>query len=365
MGVAHWRGQYGEAALRTGYAENMRISPCLELWPAGERGLYRGGELIWQLPDAPTNGTQSSDRKLPVFWDWSWRAVLRAQGPDARKWLHGMLTANVRDLKPGLHAPALALNARGHMIATLQLACIAADTFLLLTEETQRFSLYAQLRRYIIREKVEFCDLEEKLCALAIAGHSENINGPGLPDFRPKPGEIFTLPDQSSYWACHSWPDPDCPRQIYEWLAPPPMILETARQWTTGAGPRLEPAILQEQRRIEAGVPLWQADIQERMLPQEARQTAAVDFHKGCYLGQEIVERIRARGQVHRGLFRIRSRQALRAGDSLLRGQDSAGEVTSATALRAGLWAAMAILRHGEPGETLTTITGGSVTVLD
>lgn len=343
----------------------MRTSPCLALEPAGERALYRGSELIWQLPETASIGARSSDRDPPVFWDWSWRAVLRAQGPDARKWLHGMLTANVRDLKPGHHAPALALNARGHILATLNLTCIAPDNFLLLTEEIQRSSLYAQLRRYIIREKVEFCDLEENFCSLAIAGNPKSVHWPGLPDIRPQSGQILTLQDQQSYLACHTWPDMDSPLQIYEWLAPPPMLLEKARQWTSGAGPRFEPAAMQEQRRIKAGLPMWQTDIQERMLPQEARQSSAVDFHKGCYLGQEIVERIRARGQVHRGLFRIRSGQALRAGDSLLRGQETAGEITSAMASSTELWAAIAILRHGQPGETLKTLTGGSVTVLD
>lgn len=350
----------------------MRTSPCLPLWPAGERGLYRGAELVWQLPDA-VPATHSSNLAPPLFWDWSWRSVLRAQGPDARKWLHGMLTANVRDLKPGNHTPALALNARGHILATLQLACIAPDTFFLLTEETQRSSLYAQLSRYIIRGKVEFCDLEEKFCSLAIAGppatEAGHGNWPGLPDFRPQAGQIMAMPDpqpdQPSYLACHVWPDLDSPLHIYEWLAPAPVILETARQWTRGPVPRFEPAFMQEQRRIEAGVPLWTTDIQDRMLPQEARQTSAVDFHKGCYLGQEIVERIRARGQVHRGLFRIRGGHALRAGDALLRGEETVGEITSAIASRTGSWGAIANLRHGQPGETLKTLTGESVTVLD
>jgi aminomethyltransferase len=65
------------------------------------------------------------------------------------------------------------------------------------------------------------------------------------------------------------------------------------------------PAATPEDRRIvrlEHGRPRYGEDITEATLPQESQQMHAVSFNKGCYLGQEIVERIRARGQVHRRL---------------------------------------------------------------
>jgi aminomethyltransferase len=52
--------------------------------------------------------------------------------------------------------------------------------------------------------------------------------------------------------------------------------------------------------RIVHGIPQYGQDIRERDLPQETEQTQALNFTKGCYIGQEIVERIRSRGQVHR-----------------------------------------------------------------
>ena len=55
-----------------------------------------------------------------------------------------------------------------------------------------------------------------------------------------------------------------------------------------------------EMFRISRGIPRYGADIRERDLPQETGQTRALSFTKGCYLGQEIVERIRSRGAVHR-----------------------------------------------------------------
>jgi folate-binding protein YgfZ len=55
-----------------------------------------------------------------------------------------------------------------------------------------------------------------------------------------------------------------------------------------------------EALRLLEGVPLYGRDITEKYLPQETNQPQALHFNKGCYLGQEIVERIRSRGQVHR-----------------------------------------------------------------
>ena len=55
-----------------------------------------------------------------------------------------------------------------------------------------------------------------------------------------------------------------------------------------------------EMQRIVAGIPLYGVDIRERDLPQETEQMRALNFNKGCYVGQEIVERIRSRGNVHR-----------------------------------------------------------------
>jgi folate-binding protein YgfZ len=55
-----------------------------------------------------------------------------------------------------------------------------------------------------------------------------------------------------------------------------------------------------EMQRIVTGVPLYGVDIRERDLPQETEQMRALNFNKGCYVGQEIVERIRSRGNVHR-----------------------------------------------------------------
>ena len=84
--------------------------------------------------------------------------------------------------------------------------------------------------------------------------------------------------------------------------------------------------------RLEHGTPRYGEDISERYLAQEANQTHALHFHKGCYLGQEIVERVRSRGLIHRVLkaLEIEGQRPPEPRTKLQVGGASAGEVTSA-----------------------------------
>jgi aminomethyltransferase len=84
-------------------------------------------------------------------------------------------------------------------------------------------------------------------------------------------------------------------------------------------------------QRIVAGIPLFGLDIRERDLPQETEQMRALNFNKGCYVGQEIVERIRSRGNVHRKFtgFMVEGAKPIEAGAKILAGEKEVGEITS------------------------------------
>ena len=106
-----------------------------------------------------------------------------------------------------------------------------------------------------------------------------------------------------------------------------------------GRQPRWDAASL-EAFRIAEGIPLYGVDIAERDLPQETSQLRALHFNKGCYLGQEIVERIRSRGNVHRHLRQLEIFGPLPArgtelhfDDGTLDGETAAGHITSAAEL--------------------------------
>jgi aminomethyltransferase len=100
--------------------------------------------------------------------------------------------------------------------------------------------------------------------------------------------------------------------------------------------------------RIENGIPRYGEDISERYLVQETQALQAVHFNKGCYLGQEIVERVRSRGQVHRFLssIRLQSSNVPEPGSKLVANGAPAGEITSAAFSPAlGQTVALAYLR--------------------
>jgi aminomethyltransferase len=112
-----------------------------------------------------------------------------------------------------------------------------------------------------------------------------------------------------------------------------------------------------EKWRIAAGIPRYGIDIRERDLPQETGQEQALNFNKGCYIGQEIVERIRSRGAVHRRFtgFSFEGQASPLPGTKILHDGREVGEITSATALPSGKAIGLGYLRReaGGPGTTL------------
>jgi folate-binding protein YgfZ len=123
-----------------------------------------------------------------------------------------------------------------------------------------------------------------------------------------------------------------------------------------------------EMLRITAGIPLYDVDIRERDLPQETEQMRALNFDKGCYVGQEIVERIRSRGNVHRKFagFLAEGPAAITAGDKIVSGEKEVGEITSVAALDAssgGQTIALGYIRRevGVPGREVTIGTVSAI----
>ena len=120
--------------------------------------------------------------------------------------------------------------------------------------------------------------------------------------------------------------------------------------------------------RIECGRPRYGEEITERYLVQETGQLQAVNFSKGCYLGQEIVERVRSRAQIHRVLRRLEidTSQPPAAGTKLKSGDADAAEIASAVFSPAlGKTVALAYVRtqFAEPG-TKIALDGTSGRVL-
>jgi len=222
---------------------------------------------------------------------------IRITGEDRVRWLNGMTTNSIQALQPGEGCYTFFLNAQGRIQADAT-AWLLEDSILLETSCNRVEALIAHLDRFIIMDDVELSVAPER-SALALIG-------PQAPAMLASlnlaiPGELNLTHD-----AFHGAPidilcahSPLVPR--FELWAPPPMIDAIAQTLEdAGASPTLAAAL--EHLRLLEGTPLYGTDVRERDLPQETGQTRALHFAKGCYLGQEIVERIRSRGNVHRAL---------------------------------------------------------------
>ena len=231
-------------------------------------------------------------------YDLSNRALLAVSGADRVRWLNGMITNKVRDLAAGQGVYAFVLNPQGHILGDLY-AYNRGESFLLETERAQLPKLLELFRRYIIMDKVEITDLSDKIAAVGMAGPKsrETLGAAGLDVHELQPLEMKGL----------KWREHDASllrgdsekHESYEvLLAPEAAAKFSSALQQNGATPVGTAAL--ELYRIALGVPRYAVDIRERELPAETGQMRALHFSKGCYIGQEIVERIRSRGNVHR-----------------------------------------------------------------
>ena len=226
------------------------------------------------------------------------RAKIQLTGSDRVRWLNGMITNNVRDLAVGHGVYAFLLNPQGHILGDL-IAYNCSDLLLVDTDQSQLEKILATFDHYIIMDDVEVTNITEKLSAVGIAGPTaENVlREAGFEVPQLKPLEIADIAWQQARVSIVRGEREAFPS--YEiWVAPEHVA--SVREKLQSSGAILMGPEALELYRIALGIPLYGKDIRERDLPQETEQQHALNFNKGCYVGQEIVERIRSRGAVHR-----------------------------------------------------------------
>ena len=291
-------------------------------------------------------------REHAAWLDLSARGKIAVKGEDRTRLLHAMTTNHVQRLKPGEGCYAFFLNAQGRILGDVNLLCFE-DHFLLDTEPETRRKLFEHLDRYIIADDVTLEDQTDRIATIAVEG-----------------------PEAAAVLAKLAAPLPEAPYSTLAWGES-----TVARLNLTGSDgffilvPAADKAALAENLaaagaaaanpedtrvvRIEHGRPRYGEEITERYLVQETGQLHAVHFSKGCYLGQEIVERVRSRAQIHRELHRVEidTPEVPEAGTKLKAGDADAAETASAVFSPAlGKTVALAYVRvqHAEPGTELT-----------
>ena len=269
-------------------------------------------------------------------YDLGYRAKISLTGGDRVRWLNGMVTNNIRDLAAGQGVYAFLLNPQGHIVGDL-FAYNRGESIVVDTDRSQVEKILATFDRYIIMDDVEVTNLGDSITALGIAGPKSRevlaAAGIAIPDKTPL--QIFEAKCACDCECVHCTAvrgeDPEY--ETYQLWLPPGDIRKT---WDAlvahGAMPVGSEAL--EIQRIASGIPLYGVDIRERDLPQETEQARALNFNKGCYVGQEIVERIRSRGAVHRKFSGFLADSGpLAPGAKIVVGEKEVGEITSVASL--------------------------------
>jgi aminomethyltransferase len=263
-------------------------------------------------------------RDAGAWLDLSARGRIYASGADRARLLHAMTTNHVQQLTPGTGCYAFFLDAQGHIQADLNLLCLE-DRFLLDAEPETRERVFRHLDKFIIADDVALEDVTGTLACVAVEGPQA---GAVLAAIRaPAPRAEYSHAPWNGALVQRASQTGEPGFRIF-------MPVETMADWIA----RLESAgavhATQDEARtvrLEHGKPRYGDEIFDTTLPQETGQMHAVHFAKGCYLGQEIVERIRSRGHVNRLLVKleVEGDAPLAGGTKISAGAGEAGEIAS------------------------------------
>ncbi len=277
------------------------------------------------------------------------RGFLRVTGPDAARWLNGIVTNAILTLAPGEGCYNFLLNAQGRIEGDCTIYREPGEgptEFLLATTAAQVEAIRQHLDRFIIMDDVELTVLEglagvlvagpQALSVVAALGTENQRSAPCSPGTQGPPPQTLNL-KQTMYAGAPVRLMLAFSRLIprYEIWSDPSTIASILVELNDSEAVPVSSRALEHLRLLE-GTPLYGQDIRNsetaRDLPQETSQTQALHYSKGCYLGQEIVERIHSRGQVHRQFmaFRLTGELPETLPAALEAAGKPAGEITSA-----------------------------------
>jgi folate-binding protein YgfZ len=306
--------------------------------------------------------------------DTNFRTVFALTGPDRVRYLNAVTTGNIRDLMTGQSALGLLLNAQGHMLAEIVTLALE-DRLLLLGHSVVGQKTFEILDKFIIMDDATLTDETAATATLAIEGPRaeelvQELTQLKLAQLPAGAHEATALKSSGATIPCRVLRHSLFGFMGAEFLLPRESL---ARAWQTlaesararGGSPIGYRAL--QMLRLEAGVPWFGADFDEHHIPHEAGiESTHISFTKGCYTGQEIVERVRSRGHVNRRLtgLRFETAEAPKPGAAVLAVHGNvpgteiteAGRVTSAAfSPLAGKAIGMAYLRREslQPGVTL------------
>jgi folate-binding protein YgfZ len=303
------------------------LTPLAALHPASDLQMHLG-----RITPRVFLGQESELASLvhsAAVYDLGYLTRIRITGDDRIRWLNGMVTNTVQSLPEGYGNYTFILNAQGRIQGD-GYVFRNADHLLLETDRTQVPRLLAHLDHFIIMDDVVLQELDAATTTLGLAGPGAAaiLDKLSLPVPENLASAQATL-NGAPLTVVHAY-GVLVPR-FELWLATEHLAEVWQALTEAGAAPAGFAAL--NALRILEGTPLYGADITDRYLPQETAQARALNFNKGCYLGQEIVERIRSRATIHRELHQFELTGELPQPGTELRAEGEErpiGEITSA-----------------------------------
>ena len=288
-----------------------------------ESDLLKRGALLGALGDASValhfgdpEREAAALRMDAGLVDLAWRGVIEMTGRDRARFLHGMCTNDIKKLQPGQGCMAAIVNRQGKMVA--EMIALAAENTLLL--EMDRANLQAtidHLARFLVAD-----DVALKISDAAVVGlwgpRAQTLLGAkDLPDFNFVVREGVVVARNRTIGL-----------EGYHLIIPAEKTDEVGRLLGHGVKPAGFEAY--ETLRIETGFPRWGADMDAALLPMEAGlEPIAISYAKGCYIGQEVIQRVKTYSEPPKTLVQLQVEGAA-AGDKILAGAEEVGTVTSA-----------------------------------
>lgn len=271
-------------------------------------------------------------------FDLSARAKLRLSGSDGLRYLNGQISNDLRKATEIETIYACVLSAKGKINADVFISA-DGEAYLIDCDAELREALAARLERYIIADDVVLQDVTEEFALFHII--ETEAPGSGSTAGKVRRADRFGAPGWD-LWI----PAGERDARLQD--------LKTSLSTWDEAGA--------ETLRIERGIPRWGRELTEEIIPTEANLEArAIDYAKGCYIGQEVISRIKMSGQTNKRLcgFVVESEKLVGAGTRLLSEEEKdVGWITSATfSERLGRQIALGFLKRGfqEPGLQFST----------
>ena len=345
-------------------------TPLIEMHRAASAKLaeYEGCVLPESFSDVERE--YRAAKESAALFDANWQAIFTLSGRDRVKYLHNISSNDIKALVEGRGTLALLLTPQGRILAELEVYALP-EKLLVLTHASRREPTFATLKKYVIGSQVTIEDLTDQWGALGVAGpraaeamqQACGIAIGGSADFSVKEAAIDGA-------ACLAVGRPEFGETGAEIIAPrahlPGLWQKMLAEVRAMDGEPIGMAAFHA-LRLEAGVPWFPADFNDGMIPHEAAiETTHISFNKGCYTGQEIVERVRSRGHVNRKRVPLKFSSAAppAPGTKLLVGGAEVGFVTSSALSPTAGAIGMGYVRREQlaPG-TVVELEGGSATV--